>query len=300
MSRNAVVSTRLAGRRVTPGELLAVLVILAVMAALLFPVFARVDNRPEGVVRDGAGRPISHAVLRFRDSQGHVVATLTADEHGQFRRSHLGDLCRNAIDGFAETYYHHSTGGTDHYEFSPLGAQEATFRNFQGKPVFGLVVSFRPDQQTWAVDSTTHIFNLVSDKNGKARVANIPIIARLDIQSRDKRYVVQSVQTSVEGQVICYQVTVAAPATITGKLLSQWGPVGGCYPFVTTGPDLEHNDRRYAGVTGKYGRFRITALPAGTYYVSVKPPGDFHAIAPAQCVTVASGQTADVLLREME
>ncbi|MDQ2686865.1 MAG: hypothetical protein M3Y28_03255, partial [Armatimonadota bacterium] len=84
-------------------ELLTVLVIIAIMVMVFYPVIAKSRQQycPIGIVLDGTKHPIPGAVLRFRDSAGRIVATVTTDARGIFLRHDLGSLCRDTIDGFA-------------------------------------------------------------------------------------------------------------------------------------------------------------------------------------------------------
>jgi hypothetical protein len=67
------------------------------------------------------------AVLRFRDRAGRIIATITANNRGEFRRSGLSHLSQKAtINGFGlfrETY---NTGSPMRFYFSPLGIQTAS------------------------------------------------------------------------------------------------------------------------------------------------------------------------------
>lgn len=196
---------------VTPKGIVAVLAIIAVMAAILFPVFQKVQFPPNGIVRDSSGKPIPNAVLRFRDPAGRLIATITADDSGQFRRKRLDILSKNAVDGFGLTRANHRTGSPDLYTFTPLGTQIATFRDEAGKPVAGLTVSFSPDPHTWQHGAEYPAFNKVTDKKGAAHLTNIPSGARLLIVCDAPRYFLKQIDTTVSANTINYTITVAKP-----------------------------------------------------------------------------------------
>lgn len=284
---------------VTLTELLSVLAILAVLVAVLYPVFQQPRSLPNGAVQDGSGKPLPGATLRFRDQTGRVVATITSDGNGNFRRPDLDSLSRDAVDGFGLSFSTHRSGSSDLYVFTPLVTHIATFRNEAGKPVPGLPIAFGPDQQTWR-HRYREPFASVSDKSGNVQISQKPAGTRFEFQSRDPKYIVERFQTTVFGNTIRYAVTVTAPATITGCLRNESGqPLRGYKVFATVSPDLNHFDRWYADylITGANGRFRITNLRPRVYYVSVAPARGYHALLPAQRVTLASGQTAEVSLR---
>jgi len=280
-------------------ELLSVLAILAVLVAIFFPLFQQPRSSPNGAVQDGSGKPIPGATLRFRDQTGRIVATATSDDYGGFRRDNLDALSKNAVDGFGLTRARRRTGAGTLYTFTPLGTQIATFRDTSGNPIAGLAVSVGPDIHTWQWPFHEP-FDSVSDNKGIIQVVNTPTGGRFGFQSQDPNYIVERTQVTVDGNTIRYAVTVTAPATITGCLRGEDSrPLRGYKAFATVSPDLNHFDRWYADslVTGLTGRFRITNLRARTYYVSVAPARGYHALLPAQRVTLASGQTAEVSLR---
>lgn len=281
-------------------ELLSVLAILAVLIAVLYPVFQQPRSLPNGAVRDGSGKPLSGAVLCFRDSAGHVVATITADDYGRFQQPHLNTLSHDTVDGFGLSFFTHRSGSSDLYVFTPLGTHIATFRDEAGKPIPGLAVSFGPDHRTWQLKGYREPFEQVSDNRGTIQINQTPIGTRFEFESCDPNYIVERFQTTVHGNTIRYAVTVTTPGTITGCLRGGDGrPLRGYKAFATVSPDLNHFDRRYADslVTGANGRFRITNLRPRVYYVSVAPARGYHAAVPARRVTLAPGQTVEVSLR---
>ena len=283
---------------VTLTELLSVLAILAFLVVVLFPVFQH-RSRPLGAVRDSSGKPIAGATLHFRDQTGRVVATITSDGNGGFRRDGLDSLSHDAVDGFEPSYITHRSGYSDVYVFTPIAAQIAAFRDEAGKPVSGLDVALGPDHHTWQHDAPEP-FEQVTDKNGILHIGHARNGGRFEFQSRNPRYIVERFPVTDEGFTIRYAVTVAAPATITGCLRDEVGrPLQGYKAFATISPDTERFDRWYADnpLTGPTGRFRITSLRPRTYYVSAAPAEGYHAVAPAQCVTVAGGRNTEVSLR---
>lgn len=280
-------------------ELLGVVAILAVLAAIFFPVFQGVHSPPNGAILDGAGKPIPGAVLRFRDPAGRLIATATADANGRFRQHGLGALSQDAVDGFGLSFSTHRSGSSDLYVFTPLGLHVATFRDNAGHPVPGLAVALIPHRRTRqrALDGPQE---LVSDKNGNIQVNQTPTGVRFEFQSEDPNYVIERTQATADGNTVRYAVAVATPGTITGCLRDEDGrPLRGYKAFATVSPDLNHFDRWYSAslITGPTGRFRITNLKPRVYYVSAAPARGFHAVAPAQRVTLAQGQTAEVSLR---
>ncbi|MDQ2798032.1 MAG: carboxypeptidase-like regulatory domain-containing protein [Armatimonadota bacterium] len=282
-------------------ELLAVLAIITFLIAVLYPVFQKVNNLPDGSVQDGSGKPLPNATLRFRDQTGRIVATITSDGYGNFRRDGLDSLSRDAIDGFGLSYFTHRSGSSDLYVFTPLITHLATFRDEAGKPVPDLIVSFGPDRQTWQ-HNYREPFHSVTNKNGIVQINQRPAGTRFEFQSGDPKYIVERFHADVAGKTIRYAVTVTAPATITGCLRDEEGrPLRGYKAFATISPDLNHFDRWYADylVTGPTGRFRISNLRPRLYYVSAAPARGYHAVATAQRVSLSSGQTVAVNLRRM-
>lgn len=300
MGRHEVPKRRSPTGGFTLTELLGVLAILALLVAVLFPVFQRIRPLPDGAVQDGSGKSLPGAMLRFRDPAGHVVATITADKNGDFRRDGLDSLSRNAVDGFGMSFSTHRTGSSDLYIFTPLGTHVATFRDEAGKPIPRLAVSFGPDHRTWQLKGYREPFEQVSDNSGTIQINKTPIGRRFEFQSRNPGYIVKRFQATVDGNTIRYAVTVTTPGTITGCLRDGNGrPLRGYKAFATVSPDLNHFDRWYADylVTGPTGRFRITNLRPRVYYVSVAPARGYHALVPARRITLAPGQTAEVSLR---
>lgn len=292
------VRNRIGGVKFT--EWLAVLAIIAFLIAVFFPVlYQRTHPMPNGAVQDGLGKPIPNATLRFRDQAGRVIATVTTNQYGNFRQDGLDSLSRDAVDGFGLSFSTHRSGSSDLYVFTPLATHIATFRDEEGKPVPGLVVSFGPDRQTWR-HNDREPFHSVTNKIGIVLIHQRPAGIRFEFQSGDSRYIVERFQATVAGNTIRYAVTVTAPATITGCLRDEDGrPMRGYKVFATISPDLNHFDRWYADylVTGPTGRFRISNLRPRLYYVSAAPARGYHAVAPARRITVGSGQTAEVNLR---
>lgn len=281
-------------------ELVAVLAIIAVMVAILFPVFQKVRSGPNGAVRDSLGRPIPGAVLRFRDSSGRLVLSITTDDYGSFRVKGLNALSQDPVDGFGLTRVQRRSGSSDLYTYTPLGAQIATFQDEAGKPVASLAVNLLPAPRTWQHYPLEASFQPKTDKAGTVKLTNVPSGARLLIQSNDQGYVVEKVQISVSGNTIRYTVAVSSPATITGRVLSPSGrPLRGYKSFASLGPDFEHHDRYYARwlLTGKEGRYDIHGLPPGTYYVRAALAHGVQSVTPVKRVVVRSGQTAQVSLR---
>jgi len=165
-------------RGVTLAEMAAALVIVAVMVAIFFPVFQRNNHLPNGAVMDSLGRPIPGAVLRFRDSAGRTIATITADSCGSFHRDNLDALSKNAIVGFGLTTQRWRTGSGTLYTFTPLGTQTATFHDNTGKPVVGLAVILSPAPRTWYHDPNDAAFYQTTDKTGTTQLTNVPSGAR--------------------------------------------------------------------------------------------------------------------------
>lgn len=284
-------------------ELLAVIVIIAVMVVMFYPVFARSRQQywPTGVVLDGTGRPMPGAVLRFRDSAGRVVTTVTADASGTFRLRGLGPLCRNAIDGFALSWATHSTGGADQFRFTPLITQQAVFHDTSGRPMSGLAINFQPDIYSRGIWVGNATYDLITDRRGVAQIRNAPTEARFVIECRDRRYVVKDVKAFPAPRAVRYDVTVTAPATIAGRLLTPDGkPLRGRYAYVTQVSRAGRGESPEAvAIVGPTGRFRFRPLRPGRYYVSPRPLWRPRDTLSAQCVTVAGGQTVSVEVRAM-
>lgn len=281
-------------------ELVLVAVVGVVLAAILYPLFVSTERLPTGVVLGADRQPIPGAALRFRDGTGRLIATITADAKGTFRRRGLRALTRSAtMDGFALTRYLHSSGGPGHYVFSPLGRQELVFRDAAGRPVADLPVLIRATHQTWDTGTGTERFERSTDGRGIVSLEQVPVSARFDIWSRDRRTVIRDVVTRVERGAVRTSVTAIPSATVVGRLILPAGrPLGGYTAFATDGADPGRGQGRYAsGTTGPKGRFRITGLLPGTYFVSARPRRGFRSIVPARRVRVTSGGEATVELR---
>ncbi len=299
MDRDAFLKRRSAARGFTLPELLGVMALLAVLAAILFPMFQGMHPLPNGAVRDGSGKPLPGAVLCFRDPSGRVAATVTADDYGSFRQKGLDGLSHDPVDGFGLSYATRRTGAGTLYVFTPLGTHIATFRDEAGQPIPGLALTYGPDRQTWR-HGYREPFQSVTGESGVVRIEQAPAGARFEFQSRDPRRIVERFQATVDGNTVRYAVTVTTPGTITGCLRDEDGnPLPGYKAFATVSPDLDHFDRWYADslVTGANGRFRITNLRPRVYYVSVAPARGYHAAAPAKRVSLGPGQTSEVALR---
>ncbi len=282
-------------------EVVVLIVTTMVLAAVFYPLFALTDRLPAGIVRGGDGQPVPGARLRFRDANGRVIAVVNADENGEFRRHGLRALSQRKVDGFALTRYLHSTGGAGAYVFSPLGRQEIAFRDGRGRPVPGVAVSLRPDTRTWQTPATPETLNRVSDANGIIALAGVPLSARWEVYSRDRRYAVQSVgkPRAGSGGVVQSVVTLVVPATITGRLVSATGASLRGYRVVAArdepGTDARQDGQRhYLANSGSDGRFRLTGLLPGVYQVSATTWRGSRASAPARRARVQSGQVAGV------
>lgn len=277
------------------------LVFFGLLCCALFPIFAKTDTRPMGSVTDGNNNPIPGATLRFRDKTGRVVATVTTGPAGTFRRSGMRRLSQYTIDGFLMTRYSHSSGGTDRYYFAPAGRQEFRLRDAAGKPMANLPVhiflntsgrylleyldSIRPEQRT--------------RPNGTVAIENFPVSARLGIDTRDPRYAVGSMVTTVEDRMIRYEVTIVPSATITGRLLSAEGkPVSG-YSVVPRRTNEPGAFVSWDGTctTGTSGDFRLKGLRPGTYSVFALEPRYKRRVTHSERVRVASGETGTIELR---
>lgn len=280
-------------------EMLAILVMLIIFAAVLSPLLRHTRSAPSGVVRNSSGRPIPGAILRFRDPSGRVAAIISTNEEGKFERSDLDRLSRNAVDGFELSDFIHRSGNSDLYVFTRLETKTANFREESGKPIPGLAVAFGPDHNTWQ-HHEREPFQAVSNRLGIIQIHQHSMGISIEFQSLNPRYIVERFQETDDGQAIRYAVTLTKPSTVTGCLRGQDGqPLLGYKAFATISPDLDRFDRWYADslATGPTGRFRITNLRPRAYYVSATPAHGYHAVAPAQRVTLASDQTVEVNLR---
>lgn len=188
--------------------ILLIVVLIVILAAILFPVFAKVDMRPIGVVVDAANQPVPGVTLRFRDATGRIVASLPADAQGQFRRRGLQALSRDAIDGYALTRAEHNTGAPRRDYFSPLVTQQAVFQGASGRTVSGFRVTVAPVLQSWQVNPLPQPVIKTVPKTGLLPLTNVPASARFTIQSADPDYVITGVQTSIEQATVRYTVTV--------------------------------------------------------------------------------------------
>ena len=196
---------------VSVAELLGVLAILTVLAAIFFPVYQGINPLPNGAVQDGSGKPLPGAVLRFRDPLGRIVAAITSDDYGSFRQHGLSDLSKDTVDGFGLMRARRRTGAGSLYTFSPLGTHRATFRDASGNLIAGLAVSVGPDTHAWQWPFHKP-FESISDSKGTIQVTNTPIGGRFGFLSQDPNYVIGRVQTTVDGNTVRYSVLVTRSA----------------------------------------------------------------------------------------
>ena len=196
---------------VSVAELLGVLAILTVLAAIFFPVYQGINPLPNGAVQDGSGKPLPGAVLRFRDPSGRIVAAITSDDYGSFRQHGLSDLSKDTVDGFGLMRARRRTGAGSLYTFSPLGTHRATFRDASGNLIAGLAVSVDPDTHAWQWPFHKP-FESISDSKGTIQVTNTPIGGRFGFLSQDPNYVIGRVQTTVDGNTVRYSVLVTKSA----------------------------------------------------------------------------------------
>jgi|GEM_PF-4006280 len=196
---------------VSVAELLGVLAILTVLAAIFFPVYQGINPLPNGAVQDGSGKPLPGAVLRFRDPSGRIVAAITSDDYGSFRQHGLSDLSKDTVDGFGLMRARRRTGAGSLYTFSPLGTHRATFRDASGNLIAGLAVSVGPDTHAWQWPFHKP-FESISDSKGTIQVTNTPIGGRFGFLSQDPNYVIGRVQTTVDGNTVRYSVLVTRSA----------------------------------------------------------------------------------------
>ena len=196
---------------VSVAELLGVLAILTILAAIFFPVYQGINPLPNGAVQDGSGKPLPGAVLRFRDPSGRIVAAITSDDYGSFRQHGLSDLSKDTVDGFGLMRARRRTGAGSLYTFSPLGTHRATFRDASGNLIAGLAVSVGPDTHArqWPFHKP---FESISDSKGTIQVTNTPIGGRFGFLSQDPNYVIGRVQTTVDGNTVRYSVLVTRSA----------------------------------------------------------------------------------------
>jgi len=196
---------------VSVAELLGVLAILTILAAIFFPVYQGINPLPNGAVQDGSGKPLPGAVLRFRDPSGRIVAAITSDDYGSFRQHGLSDLSKDTVDGFGLMRARRRTGAGSLYTFSPLGTHRATFRDASGNLIAGLAVSVDPDTHAWQWPFHKP-FESISDSKGTIQVTNTPIGGRFGFLSQDPNYVIGRVQTTVDGNTVRYSVLVTKSA----------------------------------------------------------------------------------------
>ena len=283
-------------------ELIVLIAVLAVVVVILYPVFAKPDRRPRGIVRDGVNKPMPGAVLRFRDRAGRVIAVLTADKDGEFRRPGLLDLSRETtVDGFALTRETHFTGGTECVYFSPLGTQTAFVHDGEGRPIAGVGVTFQPDDDFRFVRPDEP--EGLTDEGGIVAANGLPVGARYGLDCWDDKYAQIDVKIIASPQAVRYDVTMVLAAVIAGRLIGANGrPLKSYSVFTervpwTAGVGQTQSD----ATTDSQGRFRLTGLRPGTYRLIASP---FPSEAPyrpedifASRFTLANGQTVDVTLQ---
>jgi hypothetical protein len=271
--------------------------VAALLAAVLFPVFAKADRRPTVIVLDALGRPTPGVTLHFRDHSGRVAATLNTGPDGECHASGLRTLFRDPVDGLLFTRYLPSTGSGGFYYFSPAGTQTAVFQDAVGHVVGGFGVTLTLEPRSWQTANRPEQITQTIPENGQMPIAGVPLAARFVFESSDPQYVVIDVQTLAGPTAVHYVVTVTRPATLIGSLSAGGKPLRGRTVFAAHAPKDGVDDRQFhSGVVGPTGRFRISGLSPGEYYVSTDRPFSSSSTAPMQSVTVADGQTIRVNL----
>jgi len=285
--------------RPTRGDKIAILVFVifsALATAVLWPVFAKVDHTPIGVVQDGLGRPMSGLVLRFRDSGGRLVDTVTTDDKGEFRRLKLDYPSRGTTaDGFGLTRQQIFTGGINRYYFSPIGPLVAFVHDPSGVPVANVNVDFEPTDSMIATQVDAP--ELSSDQAGIAQTL-APVGGRYDVSCWSPEWTTATESTTASANGIRYDFTEIPADVITGKLLTPGNAYNGGYEMlaVGAGSSMEANTE-----VDEAGQFQFTGLPPGTYHLAVGS-GEFYNPKDlfTRPFTVASGQAINVTLRYTE
>ena len=169
----------------------------------------------------------------------------------------------------------------------------------------GLAVSFGPDHSTWQ-HHVREPFEQVADSKGTFQISQHLVGTRLRVPEPRSRTILAGAHP--RRPMMGKQSTICRrPNTDAGH--NHGLPCGGrtdgpCRAIDSVqrrlSPELDRFDRWYADyfVTGPTGRFRIDRSEAALRTTSASPRRDgYHAVAPAQRVTLASGQTVEVSLR---
>ena len=279
-------------------DALLLLLIIAVIAPLLYPVYADLHSRKNGFVEDGTGQPIPGAVLNFLDDSGKIIASDTADERGQFWRGNLSEWSRKRIAGYVFTHTSYNTGALGRYYFTPIGVQEARFTNAYGKPMSALPVDVQFNGHTPNGKYTYEKKQYLTDWGGIIHIENIGVGEELHFYCNDPRYVEQSRQVIKEPRRIRFNITLAVPGHLHGRVTGAKGKfLRGYMVFLTRTPDSSnYGDRILLEDTTNKLAFARDNLAPGTYYLSASPPGSNKAIHSVRRFTIASGQHLEIKL----
>ena len=273
---------------------------LLIAAAILFPVFAKAYNGPIFFVRDAAGNPIPGATLRFRDTSGRLFKTITTDDSGEYKRYGISRLTKGStVDGYGLTLIGHSSGNGDRYVFTPLGSQTAFIHDTSGHPVVNMPIVFTPDG--FKFNTVSGEVDKVTNPAGDAHI-DCPLGARFSVNVSSGRWVVGKVLTEAKTMSVHYDVTLVAPAKITGRIVDLTGEkLDGCTinaQFVTGQPYAE-DFSRWSYIDSK-GRFRLIGLRPGVYSLTVTGTTNRLENTFTQKISVASGQALHATLHYSE
>ena len=284
-------------RRMLRLDVVLLMLLWAVIAAVLFPVFAKPDTREHSIVLDGTGKPIPGAVINFMNNANQVLLSVQADARGRFRQANLRDWSRRKIAGYACTRRAHSTGGNDSFFFTPIGVQEARFTDTHRKPVPNLPVDVQSNGH-YAGSNYNYEEQHLTDADGIVRVENIGVGEKIFFIHNDSHYVEQSKQVIKEPRRVRFNITLAVPGHIHGRLTGKKGvSLRGYMIFLTRTPDLSnYGERIQLQETTEKVAFARDNLAPGIYYLSASPPGSNKAIDSVRRFTIASGQHLEVEL----
>jgi protocatechuate 3,4-dioxygenase beta subunit len=268
-----------------------------VLAAVLFPVFAKPNTSRQIFVFDESGKPVPHARLTFRTGNRflpyYVVPT---DKFGHSYDRRGTDLAPNVVGEYALQTTQRNTGWKA-WVFSPRGTQTFIVRDEKGAPLPDVPIRLSHPSHRYGGLRHNPDHSLVyrtyrTDQQGRITFPNVGLAQRFEPSIEDEHYVVKSVRITTGSDEVKYDVQVSKPATLTGVVTSPDGTA--MEKMVVSLRMVPEEDQRDSFVTHTHanGRFLIPGLPPGKYATRVgrRMPNSLPGSPPAATIYVRAGE----------